>query len=59
MISVDVDSVRFNFRAGGIAIRDGKILLNRGVCEDYWFIPGGRIEGGEDSASALRREMRG
>jgi len=46
MISVNIDDFRFSYRAGGIAISNNKVLLNRGVDKDYWFIPGGRIERG-------------
>jgi 8-oxo-dGTP diphosphatase len=45
---------------GGIAIVDGRILLiRRGhpPAEGSWSFPGGRVEAGEDVASALRREM--
>jgi ADP-ribose pyrophosphatase YjhB (NUDIX family) len=57
MISFDIDNVRFNYSVGGILINNDKILLNRLLNETYWFIPGGRVEGGEDSAKALSREM--
>ena len=58
MISVDIDDNRFNFRVAGIAIKENKIMLNKVKEQDYWFIPGGRIEGGEDSKNAIRREMK-
>ena len=58
MLSIDIDGIRFSHRAGGIAVSDGRVLLNRGLGESYWFIPGGRINAGENSASALLQEMR-
>jgi 8-oxo-dGTP pyrophosphatase MutT (NUDIX family) len=57
MISFEIDNVSFNLRAGGISIRDNKVLLNKVVNAAYWFIPGGRIEGSETSKEALIREM--
>jgi 8-oxo-dGTP pyrophosphatase MutT (NUDIX family) len=33
------------------------VLLHRVEVDDFWSLPGGRIEAGESSADALRREM--
>ena len=35
----------------------GRILLHRADYEDFWSLPGGRVEMLEDSREALRREM--
>ncbi|HUX37098.1 MAG TPA: NUDIX domain-containing protein [Rectinemataceae bacterium] len=58
MLSIDIDGIRFTHRAAGVAVSGDRLLLNRGLGEPYWFLPGGRINAGEDSASALLREMR-
>ena len=58
MISIDIGGIRFTHRAAGIAVSGDRVLMNRGIGESYWFVPGGRINAGEDSASALLREMR-
>lgn len=58
MVCVDIDSIKFNLRVGGIAIVDNCIMLNREVNQKFWFIPGGRIECGEDSRAAIIREMK-
>lgn len=53
-------SGRPELSVGGIAIVDGRLLLiRRGhpPAEGTWSFPGGRVEAGEDLASALRREM--
>jgi len=45
---------------GGVAVSEGRVLvIRRGhpPGEGTWSFPGGRVEGGEDLASALRREM--
>jgi ADP-ribose pyrophosphatase YjhB (NUDIX family) len=57
MICFDVEGMRFNYRVGGIALRDQQVLLNRIGGQDYWFLPGGRVEMGETSQEGLRREM--
>lgn len=58
MISFPVAGGRFNHRAVGVCVDDGYVLLHRSVNDDFWSLPGGRIEIGEPSSHALRREMR-
>lgn len=57
MICFDVEDTRFNYRVAGIAIHNGRVLLNRFERHDHWFLPGGRVEMGETSREALQREM--
>lgn len=58
MISFVVDGIRFNFRAVAVIVEDGYVLLHRASFEDFWSLPGGRVEAGEPSAAALARELR-
>jgi 8-oxo-dGTP pyrophosphatase MutT (NUDIX family) len=48
---------KFNPRAAAVALHQGRVLLNRNEPDDFWSLPGGRLEAGESSADALRREM--
>jgi len=57
MIVFDVGSWRFNYRVGAIIIRDGHVLLMRMGANDFWFVPGGRVEAGETARMALEREV--
>ncbi|WP_165898197.1 NUDIX hydrolase [Tumebacillus sp. BK434] len=57
MISFDVGGYRFNHRTAGVLIDEGYVLLHRLANGKYWFLPGGRVELGEDSKTALVREM--
>jgi ADP-ribose pyrophosphatase YjhB (NUDIX family) len=57
MICYDEDNRRFQLRAAGIAMRDGKLLIHRGTGDDFWALPGGRVEYGETIVEALGREM--
>ena len=52
----DGDTV-FLCRVAGVAVHKGRALLHRSEHDDFWALPGGRIEVGETSAQALRREM--
>ena len=45
------------YKAGGILIQDRKFLVTRSRGKDIFYAPGGRIEQGEDSESALVREL--
>lgn len=58
MLTMHVGPGRFNVRVAGIALREGHVLVHRLEGDDYWALPGGRVEFGEDSAEALAREMR-
>jgi ADP-ribose pyrophosphatase YjhB (NUDIX family) len=48
----------FQVRVGGVAVSDGRVLLHRTADEDFWSLPGGRLQVGETVTEALRREMR-
>jgi 8-oxo-dGTP pyrophosphatase MutT (NUDIX family) len=58
MLTFDVaPRERFTVRAAAIIRRDGHVLLHRGVNDDFWVLPGGRIEFGETAAATIEREM--
>jgi len=57
MIVFDIGSWRFTYRVGAIIIRDGHVLLMRMGANDFWFVPGGRVEAGETAQVALKREV--
>ena len=58
MVTFQRNGIRFVLRVAGIAISDNKVLLTKNIKDDYWFIPGGRIEESEDSKAAIIREMK-
>lgn len=57
MITFDKGDIRFSYRVAGVAIQDGKVLLQRRVEGGFFFLPGGRAELQESAAQTLRREM--
>ena len=59
MISFNVENNKFNFRVAGIFLDStGKrFLTNTRNTIDYYVLPGGRVEMGEDSKASLEREI--
>lgn len=58
MISVPVGARLFNFRTAGVWIHEGHVLLQGDSREDFWALPGGRVEMMEPAEVALLRELR-
>lgn len=58
MIAVERNGLQFDFRATGIAIHRGHVLLVRIEQYPWWFLPGGHVEIGELADAAMVREMR-
>jgi 8-oxo-dGTP pyrophosphatase MutT (NUDIX family) len=56
-ISFPFENALFNFRVAGIAVCDGKILLHKTADDNFWSLPGGRVEMFEFSKETLLREM--
>lgn len=59
MISFDVGKDKFNFRVGAIVLDSNKqrFLMNTREGIDFFVLPGGRVEMGEDTVSSLKREF--
>lgn len=58
MITFDHNDSRFTYRVAGVALHDGRVLLQTVQGLDFWFLPGGRCELREAATEALSREMR-
>lgn len=57
MVAFDKPKVRFNYRVAGVAIHNGRVLLDRNTRNDYWVLPGGHPDMMESMVAALQREM--
>lgn len=57
MISAMIGSARFHYRVAGVWLREGHVLLQGDAHEDFWALPGGRVEIMERAEDALRREL--
>lgn len=53
---LDSEKARFAFRAAGVALHNGHVLLQHDA--GTWFLPGGRVELLELAHDAVRRELR-
>ena len=56
-ITVDIENYRLNVRAAGLIIHNNKLLVHKDVNSDHYALIGGRIKVGEDSESAVKREI--
>lgn len=57
MITFDRENNRFNYRVVGVACESGRVLLHRAEIDNFWTLPGGRVEMLEPSDVSLKREM--
>ena len=44
MITFEEGEVGFNYRVVGIAVNGNQVLLHRAENDDFWSLPGGRVE---------------
>lgn len=58
MITFTEGQNKFNFRVAGIAVHLHRILLHTTLQDDFWNLPGGRVEFQESTDQALIREIR-
>lgn len=56
-ISINVGKHKVNVRSAGIIIHNNKLLTHRNINQDHYALIGGRILAGEDSETALKREI--
>jgi len=53
MICFDTEHGRFNFRSVAIIIHDAHVLIHRAVADEFWALPGGRVEFFETSGEMV------
>lgn len=56
-ICLPVEDALFNFRVAGVAVQNDKLLLHRTPADNFWSLPGGRVDMFEFSRETLLREM--
>ncbi len=58
MITFRQGKSTFVYRVAAVALTEGQVLLHRSAKDDFWSLPGGRVEFGEAAEVAIRRELR-
>lgn len=58
MISFHSGLHRFHYRVAAIVQDAGHLLLHRRQQDDFWALPGGRVNAGETAHAAIVREFR-
>ena len=56
-ISIPLPGGLFNFRVAGLAVYNDKILLHKSPTDQFWSLPGGRVDLFELTKETLQREM--
>jgi ADP-ribose pyrophosphatase YjhB (NUDIX family) len=56
-ISLPLNGGLFNFRVAGVAIYNDCILLHKTPSDNFWSLPGGRVDMFEFTKETLLREM--
>ncbi|MDR0861769.1 MAG: NUDIX hydrolase [Oscillospiraceae bacterium] len=57
-ISYSTGNYIFSYRAAGILVRDGKVLLQKPVGADGYAVPGGQVAFGESHEQTIKREFK-
>ena len=57
-VSVMIDNVKFNYRAGLLIEKGNKVLVECNPAIDFVTLPGGRVQTLESSMDALKREIK-
>lgn len=58
MLSFELKDGRFNFRSVAVIIKDNHLLIHQAVGDDFWALPGGRVELHEPSKATVVRELK-
>ena len=56
MIVLERGAQCFSYRAVGVVLHEKRVLLHRSEQDDFWSLPGGRVELLEAAGDALKRE---
>lgn len=57
MLSFPIPGGKFSVRTVAVVLHGDRVLIHRMEHDDFWSLPGGRVEFGEPAAAALAREL--
>ena len=58
MLTFNTTNGKFNFRVAGLFINNGRLLVHKLISDDFYSLPGGRVEFMENTETAIIREMK-
>jgi len=60
MLVIEKENEKFNFRVAAIILNEegDKVLIHRKKGNNFWMLPGGRMEMGEDTSTGIQRELK-
>ncbi|MCX7601593.1 MAG: NUDIX domain-containing protein [Meiothermus sp.] len=56
-MGLEHQGIRFNYRVGGVVIQHQQVSVCHEPQGEFWYLPGGRVELGEEARAALAREI--
>jgi ADP-ribose pyrophosphatase YjhB (NUDIX family) len=57
VIRLTQNDITFRYRVAGVALHEGRVLLQESPDDHVWALPGGHAETGENATATLVREM--
>lgn len=57
MLTFDVEDRRFNCRSVAVVVHENHLLIHKALSDDFWALPGGRVEFFESSDDTVVREI--
>ena len=57
MISFNTKNGKFNYRSAAVILHENHVLVHRAMQDDFWALPGGRVEFLENSDQTVTREI--
>lgn len=57
MLRFDRGNLRFNYRSVAVLLNGTKVLIHKAPRDNFWALPGGRVEFNEPANQTVKREM--
>ena len=57
MLSFDQGNLRFSYRAVAVLLQENQVLIHKSLKDNFWALPGGRVEFNEPANETIKREM--
>jgi 8-oxo-dGTP pyrophosphatase MutT (NUDIX family) len=57
MLRFDQGNLRFSYRSVAVLLNETKVLIHKSAKDNFWALPGGRVEFHEPANETVKREM--